>query len=69
VSEFASWMVGAVLVAISAVSGGYGAGMMWRAWQTITVNTEAARIERDHNLSVIDAVERRLNSNGGRGDG
>jgi hypothetical protein len=33
--QFASWMMGAVLVAAGAVSLGYGAGMMWRAWQAL----------------------------------
>lgn len=30
--EFGKWMIGACLVAIGAISLGYGGGMMWRAW-------------------------------------
>lgn len=31
-AELGNWMMGAVMVASAAICGGYGAGMMWRAW-------------------------------------
>jgi hypothetical protein len=34
--QFYNWMVGAIFVAVWAISFGYGAGMMWRAWQSVT---------------------------------
>jgi hypothetical protein len=30
--ELAKWMMGSVLVTAGAISMGYGAGLMWRAW-------------------------------------
>lgn len=38
-AELAKWMIGAVLVASGAISMGYGAGMMWRAWQAVTAQS------------------------------
>jgi hypothetical protein len=33
--ELSKWMMGSVLVASGAISMGYGAGMMWRAWLAV----------------------------------